>query len=71
MLRSLGHETSALGVARIYNNLIDTFVIDKIDAQLTAEIERLGIDAIVLDTMMRDHKGRTRLASELLAVAIP
>src|SRR5439155_11440953 len=34
MLASLGHESSALGVARMYAGLIDAFVIDEVDAEL-------------------------------------
>src|SRR6185436_21032764 len=34
MLVSLGHESSALGVARLYADWIDTFVIDTVDADL-------------------------------------
>ena len=66
MLRSLGHEVSALAVARLYERVIDTFVIDNADADLVPAIEALGLEAIVMDTMMRDRPGRQRVASELL-----
>ncbi len=36
MLASLGHESSALGVARLYAGLADGFVLDPVDADLVA-----------------------------------
>ncbi|HET9416798.1 MAG TPA: 2-phospho-L-lactate transferase, partial [Candidatus Limnocylindria bacterium] len=39
MLASLGHESSAVGVARIYDGLVHRFVIDEADASLAATIE--------------------------------
>jgi LPPG:FO 2-phospho-L-lactate transferase len=67
MLRSLGHEASAVGVARMYADLVDVFVIDKADAALAAAVEELGIAVIVTDTIMVDDEARARLAAEVLA----
>jgi LPPG:FO 2-phospho-L-lactate transferase len=67
MLRSLGHEASAVGVARLYADLVDVFVIDKADAALAAAVEELGIAVIVTDTIMVDDEARARLAAEVLA----
>src|SRR5690606_2183142 len=39
MLASLGHDSTALGVARLYDGLVRHFVIDEQDAALVAEIE--------------------------------
>ena len=39
MMESLGHESTALGVARLYEGLIDGFVIDHVDADQAPEIE--------------------------------
>ena len=68
MLASLGHEPSALGVARIYADWIDTFVIDRQDAGLAREVAALGFEALVTDTVMTDDAGRARLAGELIAL---
>lgn len=62
MLASLGHEVSALGVARLYDDLLDAFVIDDADRALAPAIEALGIRAVVGDTIMRDDAGRARVA---------
>jgi len=67
MLRSLGHEVSALGVARLYEGVIDTFVLDEADAGLAEAVGALGLETVVLDSMMRDRPGRLRVASEVLA----
>jgi LPPG:FO 2-phospho-L-lactate transferase len=71
MLLSLGHEASALGVARIYADLVDTFVIDRADAALAPAVEALGIEQVVTDTIMTDDAARARLAADVLAAAAP
>ena len=40
---SLGHESSALGVARLYAGMVDRFVLDEADAQLAPAVEALGM----------------------------
>jgi LPPG:FO 2-phospho-L-lactate transferase len=69
MLTSLGHEASALGVARQYTGIADVFFVDTVDAELAAPIERLGLRTVVTDTIMADDAGRARLAGEVLAAA--
>jgi LPPG:FO 2-phospho-L-lactate transferase len=69
MLESLGHESSALGVARLYAGWVDTFVIDRVDATLAPEIEALGLRVVVTDTIMSDDAARARLAGEMLQAA--
>ena len=69
MLASLGHEPTALGVARGYAGLIDTFVLDDVDAALALDVEALGINTLVTDTIMTDDASRARLAAEILSAA--
>jgi LPPG:FO 2-phospho-L-lactate transferase len=69
MLVSLGHEASALGVARQYTGIADVFVLDRLDAALEPEIRRLGLRTVVTDTIMSDDAGRARLAAEVLEAA--
>jgi len=66
MLTSLGHESSALGVARLYQGLIQRFVIDEADAALAPAIEALGMAVSVLPTVMRDDADRAGLARALV-----
>ncbi len=69
MLAELGHDVSALGVARCYAGLVDTFVVDGADAGLKPEIEALGMRCAVLDTVMRNDADKERLARAILALA--
>jgi LPPG:FO 2-phospho-L-lactate transferase len=69
MLVSLGHESSARGVARIYRDLATHFVLDTVDAALEPEIAALGFRTLVTDTIMADHRGRERLARTVLDFA--
>jgi LPPG:FO 2-phospho-L-lactate transferase len=69
MLTSLGHEASALGVARQYTGIADVFVIDTVDADQAAAIAALGMAVVVTDTVMTDDGARARLAREMLAAA--
>ena len=66
MLVSLGHEASALGVARQYTSLVDLFVLDRIDAALEPQIRALGMRTLVTDTIMAGDPGRARIAGEIL-----
>ena len=69
MMRSLGHEVSALGVARLYAGLADAFVLDAVDAALAPAVEALGMRAVVTDTMMTSPERRLALASATLDAA--
>lgn len=66
MLASLGHEVTALGVARLYAGLVDTFVIDEADAALAPAVEGLGMAAVVLPTIMASDADRAALARAIL-----
>jgi LPPG:FO 2-phospho-L-lactate transferase len=69
MLASLGLESSALGVARIYDGLIDGFVLDRVDAEHESAVAALGLDTLVVDTIMTDDVARARVAADVLAFA--
>ncbi len=69
MLATLGHEVSALGVARLYADLVDGIVIDAVDRDLAADIEELGPRVLVTETVMGGEEDRRRLASEVLDFA--
>jgi len=62
MLRDLGHEVSALGVARIYADIVRTFVIDDQDVALRPAIASLGLRVSVTPSLMRDAASRAALA---------
>jgi LPPG:FO 2-phospho-L-lactate transferase len=69
MLASVGHEPTALGVARIYARLADGFILDTLDRSLGPAVEALGLRTLVTDTVMTDDARRARLAGETLAFA--
>jgi LPPG:FO 2-phospho-L-lactate transferase len=66
MLAALGEEVSALGVARRYVGLADAFVIDLADAALAPDVERLGMRAVVAESVMTDDVSRAALARAVL-----
>ena len=66
MLLSLGAEASAAGVARLYEDFADVFVVDASDGDQVTRIEATGLRATSLDTIMSDHDAAERLAAEIL-----
>jgi LPPG:FO 2-phospho-L-lactate transferase len=66
MLASLGHEVSAVGVARMYEGLVSGMVIDGVDNGEISGIEALGMRVLATDAVMRDEPDRARLAREVL-----
>jgi LPPG:FO 2-phospho-L-lactate transferase len=69
MLGTLGHDVSALGVARIYGELVDGMVIDETDRELAPAIELLGQRVLVTGTVMGGEEDRRRFAAEVLGFA--
>jgi LPPG:FO 2-phospho-L-lactate transferase len=66
IMRELGHEASALEVARHYRGLADVFVLDNADAALADEVRALGMKPLVTDTVMRDTEISAALARRVL-----
>ena len=62
LLADLGHEVSAVGVARLYRDFASALVIDEADAGLAGAIEAEGLRAIVAPTVMRDRRAAEDLA---------
>jgi len=71
MLTSLGFESSALGVARLYADMVDVFVLDTVDAGSAAAVRALGLRTLVTETIMGDDESRARLAGEVLGALGP
>jgi LPPG:FO 2-phospho-L-lactate transferase len=66
MLRDLGHEVSARGVAAIYTGLADLFVLDEVDAEIESEIRTLVRQVVVTNTLMNTLEEKERLALRVL-----
>jgi LPPG:FO 2-phospho-L-lactate transferase len=60
-LSGLGHEPSAVGVARLYAGLVSTFLLDPADEALIPAIEALGLRAVVVPTVMVDPLEREEI----------
>ena len=69
MMRGLGMEVSAVGVARAYADFLDVLVIDQQDAHLAAGVEAEGVKAVVTDTIMRTLDVKRALAQVTLEQA--
>ncbi len=69
LMRGLGMDVSAVGVARCYRDFLDVMVIDTQDAHLAGAIEDLGIPTLVTDTIMRDGTTKANLARSVLQAA--
>jgi LPPG:FO 2-phospho-L-lactate transferase len=67
MLAELGHEVSVVGVARLYESLAATLVIDDADAHLAGEVEAAGMRCIVTPTVMRGPAEAAALARVVIS----
>jgi LPPG:FO 2-phospho-L-lactate transferase len=69
LLRAIGVEVSALGVARMYREIARALVIDTQDRALARGIDDLGLRAVVAPTLMREREDARALARTVLAAA--
>ncbi len=69
MMKELGRDVSALGIARHYSGLIDGLIIDTADAHLASDIEATGVRVLVAPTIMTDLDTRIALARTALEFA--
>jgi len=66
MLAQLGHEASAVGVAKIYADFVGTLVIDPADKSQFTAIAKLGLKVAVVPTVMKTLAQKQKLARALL-----
>jgi LPPG:FO 2-phospho-L-lactate transferase len=69
MLREMGYGVSALGVAGLYRDFLDGFVLDVVDADICREVEASGIRCLSTDTVMQTLRDRKRVAQQMVAFA--
>ena len=67
MLRELGEESSAVGVARRYREVIATLVIDEADADLASAVAATGVRPVVAPTVMSSPEAAAELARRTIA----
>lgn len=66
-LIGLGHEVSALSVARLYQDVLDLLIVDRADVGLLSAIEALPIEARTAETVMHNLDAKASLAKETLS----
>jgi LPPG:FO 2-phospho-L-lactate transferase len=69
MLAELELEVSPVAVARYYEGLLHSFVLDVVDEGMASELTGDGLKVVVTDTVMRNDADRARLAQEVLDLA--
>ena len=66
MFAELGVTPSALAVAKHYGESVSGFVLDTIDAHFADEIQKLGIQPLITNTIMKATQERQKLAQDVL-----
>ena len=62
LMKGLGLEVSAYSVARLYKDFLDVFVLDVADEMEKMKIEKLGIEVVTANTVMKTLRDRVELA---------
>jgi LPPG:FO 2-phospho-L-lactate transferase len=62
----LGHEVSAVGVAKMYAPFCSTLVIDEVDAALAPAVAAAGVRPVVAPTIMSDPEKAAAVAKAVL-----
>jgi LPPG:FO 2-phospho-L-lactate transferase len=70
MMKSLGMRVSALGVAELYRDFLDVFILDRVDARQAAKVESLGMRVAVTDTIMTSMARKQALARVAIAAIL-
>ena len=70
LMTELGHESSVVGVAKLYAPICGTLIIDTADAHLESKVEAEGMRCVVVDTVMStpeksQHLARTTIESTI------
>jgi LPPG:FO 2-phospho-L-lactate transferase len=66
MLRGLGIPPSPVGVAGLYADFVDLFVIDRVDAALAPRVAELGCQTLIADTLLSSPRRAAALARRIL-----
>ena len=68
LLKTVGTDVSAAGVARLYADFVNTFVFDRVDEHHQEEVEMTGVRAVPLDTIMDSAAASEQLARGILSL---
>ncbi len=67
-LSAKGIESSVLGIAKFYSQLISKIVIDNSDSNFSKEINKIGVSSFETNILMKNSKEEKRLARFILKV---
>jgi LPPG:FO 2-phospho-L-lactate transferase len=67
-LSAKGIESSVIGIAKFYSQLISKIVIDNSDSDFSKEIDKLGVSSFETNILMNNSKEERRLARFILKV---
>ncbi len=71
LLVELGHESSAVGVARLYADIAGVLLVDTVDEALVPEVEALGVRCVATSSIMRDRSDAAALTRACLDAVGP
>lgn len=66
MLADLQVEVSPIGIAKLYEDLLDVMVIDRQDEQYRKQLEHHGFDVLVTNTILDSDQRKANLAKEVI-----
>jgi len=67
LMRALSLEVSAFSVANLYKDFLDAFILDTIDKEQKKQVEALGIQSVVTNTLMKTIEDKICLAKVVLS----
>lgn len=68
MMAGLGHRTDAAGVAMLWRDVVDVFVIDSVDASLAEDIEAMGVHPAICPIIMDSLESKVQVARAVLGL---
>jgi LPPG:FO 2-phospho-L-lactate transferase len=66
LMQGLGLDVSAYSVAKLYQDFLDAFIIDRVDEAEKEHIESLGAKVVVTNTIMKTLEDKVQLARVVL-----
>jgi len=69
-MKAFSHEVSSFGVASLYKEFLDKFIIDEKDEKLKKKIEKLIKDVVITKTYMKNNHDKKMLAKIVLGEVI-
>lgn len=68
MLRDMGQEVSSFGVAELYVDIVDGFLLDESDRDQISRIRELGMEVFAANTVMQSFEDKQHVAHSVLDI---